>query len=122
MAKVTLNNLTHPFRSPLFAEYRPDFLGKLLGLMFKTSLPADQSLLMAEEKESRVNTAIHMAFMNFDIGVIWLDSQWRVVDTRLARRWITLAMPKIAAKYTLEINPGRLSEFNYGDQIEIIKK
>ena len=72
---------------------------------------------MVYQKESRLDTAIHMLGMNFDLGIVWINSVDEVVDLRYARRWRSFIMPSVAAKYVLEILPQRLKDFNLGDKI-----
>lgn len=74
---------------------------------------------MVQDSESRLNSAIHMFFMNFDIATIWLDNQLQVVDAKLARRWQPAITPRAPARFILETHPARLSEFSIGDQIEL---
>jgi uncharacterized membrane protein (UPF0127 family) len=63
------------------------FGGKLLGLMFRKSLDESEGLLMVEPRASKLNTSIHMLFMNFAIATVWLDQDLRVVDKVLAKPW-----------------------------------
>lgn len=74
---------------------------------------------MVQTVEDRLNAAIHMLFMNFDIAVIWLDRNLTVVDAQFARRWRPAYTPSRAAKYVLEIHPSRLNDFQLNDRILI---
>ena len=65
--------------------------------------------------ESRTNATIHMFFMFFSIGVIWLDAQRRVVDKRLAKPWQPVIAPRTPAQYYLEANPHVLARVELGD-------
>jgi len=87
--------------------------------MFQKSLGPHYGLLMVQPRADRVDAAIHMFFMNFDIAVIWADAQLRVVDAQLARRWRPAYAPAKAAKYVLEIHPDRLNDYQPGDQLVI---
>jgi uncharacterized membrane protein (UPF0127 family) len=90
-----------------------------MGLMFQKQIDPRGGILMVQDTQSRVNAAIHMFFMNFDIAVIWLDNQLRVVDAKIARKWQPMLGPIAPARYILETHPDRISDFNIGDQIEI---
>jgi hypothetical protein len=70
---------------------------------------------MIQPSTSRIDAAIHMLFMNFDISVVWIDDQFCVVDAQLARRWRLAYMPAKAARYVLETHPERLRDFEAGD-------
>jgi len=58
-----------------------------------------------------------MMFMWIDLAVIWISSDYSVVDFVLARRWKMAYLPKRAAKFVLETDVSHLSDFNIGDQV-----
>ncbi len=86
--------------------------------MFRSSLAADEGLLLVEGHDSRIDTSIHMLFVFMDLGVVWINSENVVVDTVLARSWRPAYLPRQAARYILEIHPARLNEFKIGDIVE----
>lgn len=87
--------------------------------MFTASLPKDRGILLVEPKESIINTSIHMFFMNYDIAVIWLSSQYKVVDACYAKSWRPLYKPRTPAKFVLETNVDNLPFYHIGDEIQI---
>jgi len=117
MTSVLITNQTRPFPQPLKVAWCASFGSKLRGLMFRPALGAGEGILMVQTSEDRLNAAIHMFFMQFDIAVIWLDRNLRVVDSRLARRWRPMYAPIRPAKYILEIHPSRLQDFGINDQL-----
>jgi uncharacterized membrane protein (UPF0127 family) len=119
MQLVLIQNQTHPTDQPLQVRYCASFLGRLRGLMFQKSLGTHQGLVMVQPRADRLDAAIHMLFMNFDIAVIWADEELRVVDAQHALRWRPVYAPTQAAKYVLEIHPDRLNDFEVGDQLVI---
>lgn len=64
-----------------------------------------------------MDAAIHMFFCNFELGVVWINNRYQVVDTCLARRWRPFYMPAGPARYVLETHPDHLPDFQIGDQI-----
>lgn len=120
MRQVSVRNKTRELRFPLFLTDCSSFLSKFNGLMFKKNLSEDHGLVLSEKSVGRLSSSIHMFFMNFDIGVVWLDAKKRVVDTRLAIKWHPYYAPNAPAQYTLEIHPSRLTEFLMEDEIELI--
>jgi uncharacterized membrane protein (UPF0127 family) len=88
--------------------------------MFRSSLDADQGLLLVERRDSRLDTSIHMLFVFMDLAVIWINSEKVVVDTVLARSWRPAYAPRQPARYILEIHPQRLNEFKIGDRVEFL--
>ena len=85
--------------------------------MFTSTLPDDSGILLAGKAESRLNTAIHMFFMRFDITVLWLDKNQTVVDKALAKRWRPLYIPKRPAQYVVELHRDRYDDYTIGDKI-----
>ena len=118
MTNVVIQNTNRPLPSGLQAVYCDSFACRLRGLMFRHALDPDHGLLLVEGRDSRVDASIHMLFVYMDLGVIWINSDHRVVDTVLARAWHLAYAPRDPARYILEINPARLGEFQLGDHIE----
>ncbi len=87
------------------------------GLQLVPRLADDEGLLFITGSESRSNTAIHMFFMLFSIGVVWLDASRHVVDKQLAKPWRPMYMPRSPAQYYLEANPSVLERVKIGDQL-----
>lgn len=85
--------------------------------MFRKSLDEYEGIILAQPRSDRVDSSIHMFFMNFDIAVVWTDPDFRIVDIQYARRWRPYYAPKKAAKYVVEMHPNRLKDFQTGDQL-----
>ena len=92
-------------------------ISRLKGLMFSKQILLDQGVILVENKESRINTSIHMMFMNFNLTVLWLDKELIIVDKVLAKRWVPIYMPKFRAKYVVELHSNQFSNFSIGDQL-----
>jgi len=107
----------HPDLPALQVRWCASFFSRLRGFTFRKDLALDEGLILVESRESRVDTSIHMLFVWTDLAVFWLDSDLRVVDKTLARAWRPFYAPARAARYTLEIHPSRLNDFEIGDQI-----
>lgn len=89
--------------------------------MFRPSLSQEEGLLLVQNQESRLDAAIHMFFMGFDIAAIWLDAQKKVVDAKIARRWRPYYMPQAPAQFILEVSTFWIDHFNIGDQVDFEK-
>ncbi len=87
------------------------------GLQLVPRLPDGEGLLFVTGSESRSNTAIHMFFMLFSIGVIWLDASGRVVDKQYAKPWRPMYSPRSPAQYYVEANPDVLERVKIGDRL-----
>ena len=118
MKIIRLENRNQPLPAPLQAIYCDSFLCRLRGLMFRSQLASEEGLLLVQERDSRLDAAIHMLFVFMDLAVVWINSKNVVVDTVLARAWRPAYAPRQAAKYILEIHPSRLNEFKIGDHVE----
>jgi uncharacterized membrane protein (UPF0127 family) len=117
--KITpIENTSRPLEQPLQAVYCDSFLCRLRGLMFRSELDRAAGLLLVETRDTRIDTSIHMLFVYMDLGVVWINSAHTVVDTLIARSWRPAYAPRSPARYTLEIHPDRLKEFQIGDHVE----
>jgi uncharacterized membrane protein (UPF0127 family) len=85
------------------------------GLQLVANLPEDEGLLFVTRSESRAATTIHMFFMRFSIGVVWLDTSGKVVDKCFAKPWRPAYAPRQPAQYFLEANPSILERVELGD-------
>jgi uncharacterized membrane protein (UPF0127 family) len=119
MKYVKIVNQTQPRAESIRAKYCQSFFCQLRGLMFTSRLPENDGLLLVQNSDSRINASIHMMFMCMDLAIIWIDSEYSVVDKVLARRWNPVYIPKKAAKYVLETVVTNLGDFNIGDKLRI---
>ena len=104
---------------PLEAQRCDTLWCRFRGLMFRRRLAPHEALLFVEPRESRVATAIHMFFVFFPIGVIWLASDGTVVDKRLAKPFRPYYVPRRHAQYYLESAPEILKEIELGETLTI---
>ena len=117
MKYLQIINQTRPDSKPILAKVCQSFFCQLRGLMFTKSLPDAYGLLLVQNSDSRLNSSIHMMFMQIDLAVIWINSNLRVVDTVLARRWKMAYLPKEPAKYVLETSVANMDYFKIGESL-----
>jgi uncharacterized protein len=117
MTTILIINKSKPAPS-IHAILAKSFISKLLGLMFRKNLPEGSGVLLAETSESKLNTSIHMLFMNFDICAVWINKVYQVVDVKKAKRWHLAYFPRNAAKFVLEVNTQEFNNFTIGDQLQ----
>ncbi len=112
---VTLRQTTTG--QPLLQHVRwgATFASRLRGFMFRRALEPGEALVMVEPRESLVGTSIHMFFVPFALGVVWLDSAGRVVDKVEALPWRPYYAPRAPARYILETHPNFLPRVAIGD-------
>lgn len=115
MKQVRIRNTTNPALRDMKVDFCTSFLGRFKGLMFHPGLGDFDGIILVEDTESRINSAIHMFFMRFDIAVVWINSQLQVVDVQIARKWHPFYIPAAASKFTFETHPNRVSDFRIGD-------
>ena len=94
-----------------------NFWTRFRGLQLVTHLPDDEGLLFVTGSENRANTTIHMFFMFFSIGVVWLDATGKVVDKCFAKPWRPAYAPRSPAQYFVEANPTILDKVQMGDML-----
>lgn len=100
------------------AKWCASFWCHLRGLQFVTNLPEDEGLLFVTGRETRSQATIHMFFMFFSIAVVWLDSQGKVVDKKLAKPWRPAYAPSKPAQYYIEARPSLLDRVQIGDVLQ----
>lgn len=100
------------------ARWCDSFATKLRGFTFTRSLSADDGLVLVEKRDSRVSTSIHMLFVTFDLGVIWVNDAGEVVDTVLAKPWRLSYAPQAPSRYVIEGHPRLLDQVRVGDHIK----
>jgi len=115
---VILTNSTRP-TLPVRLQECNTFWLKLRGLMGRPSLAADEGIALFIQPPGRINASIHMFFMRFDIAVIWLDTDNRVIHKEIARRWRPYYAPPAPARLVLELHPSRINDYNLGDQVTL---
>jgi uncharacterized membrane protein (UPF0127 family) len=121
MQQVVIHNTSRAQRQPLTARYCDSFLCRLRGLTFRRAIPDNWGLLLVQERESRLDAAIHMLGMLVDLAIVWINASGEVVDVCLARRWRPAYVPRRPARYVLEANADRLRDFQIGDQVRFEK-
>jgi uncharacterized membrane protein (UPF0127 family) len=87
------------------------------GLQLVPHLPDDEGVLFVSNHEGRTHTSIHMFFMRFSIGVVWLDAAGKVVDKSFAKPWRPAYTPGAPAQYFIEANPALLEKVQIGDRL-----
>jgi uncharacterized membrane protein (UPF0127 family) len=87
--------------------------------MFRNRLDPDDGLLLVQgQRDSRLETSIHMFFVPFDLGVFWINASMTVVDKVIAKAWRPAYFPAAPARYILEVHPQRWEDYLIGDTVE----
>jgi uncharacterized membrane protein (UPF0127 family) len=102
------------------AKWCDNFVTKLRGFTFRRELAEEDGLVLVEKSDNRVNTAIHMLFVSFDLGIIWVNNAGEVVDTVVAKPWRLSYVPQAPARYVIEGHPTCLQGVKIGDHIEFL--
>lgn len=111
-----LNNLT---RKPALVKYCDSFGCRARGLTFRNQLATDDGLLLVQgNRDNRIETAIHMLFVPFELSIFWIDSTLIVVDKVIAKPWGLAYISAKPARYILEIHPDRREDYQVGDRVK----
>ena len=102
------------------ARWCDSFSSKLRGFTFRRQLGAQEGLVLVESRDNRVNTAIHMLFVFFKLGVIWVNDVGEVVGTVIARPWRLSYVPPAPARYVIEGQPDLVNQVQVGDHIQFL--
>ncbi|RLD09172.1 MAG: hypothetical protein DRI56_04740 [Chloroflexota bacterium] len=117
MKEITISNKTQTDVQAVNAQYCDQFWCRLRGLMFRKRIAFNEGLLLVQNRQNRLDAAIHMFAVMTDLAVIWLNNEKKVVDCQLARSWRPFYIPKSPARYILELSPERLADFKTGDEL-----
>jgi len=99
------------------ARWCNTFGSKLRGFTFRRSLAPGEGLVLVEQSESRMNSSITMLFTLCELGVVWVNSSFEVVDKTLARPWRLSYIPQSPAQYAIEADPSILDKIEVGDRV-----
>jgi uncharacterized membrane protein (UPF0127 family) len=93
------------------------FATKLRGFTFRRTWKKGDGLVLVENSDSRVSTAIHMLFVFFDLGILWVNDAGEIVDKTVARPWRLSYVPQAPACYVIEAHPDIVAQVSVGDKI-----
>ena len=99
------------------ARWCASFASKLRGFTFHAPISRDEGLVLVEGADSRLATGIHMLFVSFPLGVVWVNNAGHVVDTVVAQPWRLSYTPQSPARYVIEGHPEQLTAVTIGDTI-----
>ena len=114
---ISIENKNRKIDGALRVRFCNTFLTQLRGLTLRAPILRDEGLLLVGTRDSRLDSSIHMLFVSFDLTVVWISSEMKVVDKVLAKSWRPAYFPKEAAKYVLEIHSSRWEDFQIGDLV-----
>ena len=115
---ISIDNVNRRIEGALRIKYCDTFLTQLRGFTLRPRLAPDEGLVLVGRRDSRLDSSIHMFFVSFDLAVVWINSNMRVVDKVLAKSWKPAYFSKQPAKYVLEVHPDRWDEFQIGDRVQ----
>ena len=113
--------LRHADGAPLPLRVRrcDTFLCRLRGLTFRRALAPDEGLLFEEATESRLGTSIHMFFVFFPIGVVWLAADGTSSMPSAPKPSAPTTRPKRPRSTSLEARPTCSSWVEIGERLTI---
>jgi len=115
---ISIENKNRNLAGPLRIKICDTFFTQLRGFTLRSRLARDEGLLLVGTRDSRLDSSIHMLFVLFDLSVLWINSEMKVVDKVLARSWRPAYFSKQPARYVLEIHPERWGDFEIGDMVQ----
>ena len=118
MKSVKILSVSNPFLK-INAGLCNTFYTRLMGFMFKSQPDPYYGLFFPGKADTKVDSAIHMFFVNFDLAVFWLNENNTVVDKVLAKKWHPFYVPRKSARHILELHENRIDDLLIGDQVEI---
>ena len=104
MKKVLIRKISGDFGpiDCLEAWYFESFFDRFQGFMFKKRIFNHQAGLFINKNENKMDSAIHMLFMKFDIAVFWINQLNVIVDKKIAKKWRLVYYPQEKSHKILE--------------------
>jgi uncharacterized protein len=92
-------------------EIADTFAKQMIGLMYRDGIAGDEGMLFPMSFSTRTGASVIMVNMKFDIDLVWLDKEKRVVDVfRNAKPSRSIFgrsyTPEAAARYVIELKSG----------------
>jgi uncharacterized membrane protein (UPF0127 family) len=115
---ISIENKSRKIDGTLQIKFCDTFLSQLRGLTFRSRLSREEGLLLVGKRDSRLDSSIHMLFVSFNLAIVWINSEMKVVDKVLARAWRPAYFSKQPARYVLEVHPERWGDFEIGDRVQ----
>ena len=115
---ISIENKSRRIDGLLQIKFCDTFLSQLRGLAFRSRLAREEGLLLVGTRDSRLDSSIHMLFVSFNLTVVWINSEMKVVDKVLARPWRPAYFSRQPARYVLEVHPERWGDFEIGDRLQ----
>ena len=115
---ISIENKNRRIDGKLRIKFCDTLLTQLRGLTLRAPIARDEGLLLVGTRDSRLDSSIHMLFVSFDLAVIWINSDRKVVDKIIAKSWRPAYFSKAPAKYVLEIHPSRWHDFQIDDVVQ----
>lgn len=88
--------------------------------MFQKTLDHNFGLLFDFGIETRFKSSIHMFFVYIDLTILWLDSNFKIVEKAFANKRHGILTPSVAARYVLELHSNKFQAFSVGDVLELV--
>jgi hypothetical protein len=117
---ITIINLSRGGSALAGVKYCDDFFSRLKGFTFRRELRDNEGLVLAEKRNSKLDTSIHMFFVWTDLAVFWVNSNMVVVDKKLAKSWHPYYVSQSPAQYVVELHPRQLDVFQIGDKLDFV--
>jgi uncharacterized membrane protein (UPF0127 family) len=115
---ISIENKSRRMDGLLQIKFCDTFLSQLRGLTFRSRLAREEGLLLVGTRDSRLDSSIHMLFVSFNLTIVWINSEMKVVDKILARPWRPAYFSRQPARYVLEVHPERWGDFEIGDMVQ----
>ena len=92
------------------------------GLMFKRKKDVEKGmcLVIPSKKDTKFGSSVTMFFCFSDMQILFINSDFEVVDKKTLKTWTLSYTPKKPCKYIIESIPHKFDNIKIGNKIEII--
>jgi uncharacterized membrane protein (UPF0127 family) len=100
-----------------YMDYLTNPLKILTGLMFSGENKISKGVCLVKSREDKIG--VTMLFCFYPLEILFIDSNFKVVDKVILKPWILSYTPKKSYKHIIESSVGKFKDINIGDKIKI---
>jgi len=112
MGWVSVENVSAPLENPLRVQRLNWPWQKARGYLLRFAPKSEEGLLFVYHRPRRV--VVHMLFVPFPLGIVWINEQLTVVGVEEAPPWRGVRRSPVPVQLFIEMAPERIKEFAVG--------
>jgi uncharacterized protein len=104
-------------------KYATNIFSISLGLMFASKKRIDRGmcLVMPLRRDGRFSGSVTMLFVFRSMDILFVNSDFEVVDKKMLRPFVFSYTPKKACRFVIESSKGKFDRIKVGDRLVLIQ-